>query len=113
MIGEENPGLIASGTREAVFHGGFIEADWTPRLNLTVVARWDFVRNVRQADPTVSADALDSDQATLAVRYSLALLPNTAVILHAEGSYRSVIAGGYLGTPFQGFLAFGGVHVAF
>ena len=113
MLGQENPGLILNGTREAIFHGGFVEANWTPRLNLTLAARWDFVRNLQQADPGMAADNLDSDQATIAVRYAIALLPNTAIILHLEGSYRTVVGGGYTGLPFDGYLVFGGVNVAF
>jgi hypothetical protein len=113
ILGQEDPAFIANATREAVYQGGWVEADWTPLLQLTLVARWDFIRNLRQADPTAPPDYLDSDQATAAVRYTFELLPKTAVTLHGELSYRHVAGGGFNGAVFDGFLAFGGIDLAF
>lgn len=111
--GQEDPAFIASATREALYHGGFVEADWTPRPNLTVGARWDFIRNLQQANPTNPQGYLDTDQGTAVVRYTLELLPRTAVTLHGEVSYRHMLGGGANGTNFDGYLAFGGIDVAF
>ncbi len=113
IVGQEDPAFITGATREAIYHGGFVEADWTPLLQLTTGARWDFVRNLQQGDPVAEPSYLDTDQATWFLRYTFEFLPRTAVTLHAELSYRRVLGGGYGGSEFDGYLAFGGVDLAF
>ncbi len=113
MAGEEAANLVTGGRREALYHGGFIEADWTPRLDLTFVGRWDAIRNLEQADPLKPANYLDSNFGTVAARYTLALLARTATTLHAEISYGRLRGAGYLGNDLDSWLAFGGVDLAF
>ncbi len=113
ILGQEDPAFVANATREALYEGGFVEADWTPLLQLTVGARWDFIRNAQQADPTAAANFLDSDQGTAFVRYAFQLPLRTALTLHLEASWRHVIGGGFDGSDFDGYLAFGGIDLAF
>ncbi len=113
VYGQEDPAFIANGEREALFQGGFVEADWTPRLDLTFVARWDAIRNLQQADPTQPQNLLDTDQLTGAVRYTLSFIPRAAVTLHGEVSYQHVVGAGFGGTDLDAYLCFGGVDFAF
>lgn len=113
ILGQESPAFITGGSREASYYGGFVEADWTPLLNLTVGARWDFIRNIQQADPTRPSGYLDTDQGTAVARYAIAAPLRTAVALHVELSYRHTVAGGAWNLPFDGFLGFGGLDLAF
>ncbi|MHB8417525.1 MAG: hypothetical protein ACYDCL_05590 [Myxococcales bacterium] len=113
ILGQEDPAFIANATREALYQGGFVEADWTPSLHVTFGGRWDFVRNLQQADPTAAGNFLDADQTTAFLRYAFELPLRTALTLHLELSWRRVIGGAFDGSNFDGYLAFGGIDFAF
>ena len=113
VAGQEDPAFISGATREALFHGGFVEADWTPLLNLSFAARWDTRRNLRQGDPSQPANFLAADGATAVVRYTFEFVPRTEVALHAEVSYQHIAGAGAGGADTESLLGFGGVDFAF
>ncbi len=97
----------------AMFHGGFLQATWTPRLDLAFVARLDAVRNLQQADPTQAPGFLDTTAGTLAARYTFEVFPRTEATCHAELSYSSTTGAGDQGLDLNGLLVFGGVDFVF
>ncbi len=113
IFGADDPSFVTGATREALYHGGFLEADWTPRINLTFVGRYDFIQNLQQGDPSQPSNLLDTQQQTVAIRYTLEYIPRTEVALHVELSHQRVLGGGAGGSDLQGYLAFGGVDFAF
>ena len=86
MYGQENGGLIAGGTRDARFHGGFVQLDYTPILPLTFGARYDGVYNLQQADPTQPDNANQQEAVTVFVRYAVLLATWGSVVVHTEAS---------------------------
>jgi len=111
--GQDSPAFINGATQEAMFLGGLVQATWTPRLDLALVARLDAIRNLQQADPTQAPGFLDSTQGTLAARYTLEVFPRTEVTCHAELSYSSIAGAGDQGLDLNGLLVFGGVDFVF
>lgn len=86
MYGQEEAGLIASGTQDARFHGGFVQLDYTPIVPLTFGARYDGVYNLQQADPTQPSNSNQQDGFTAFVRYQAWASTWGSVVAHTEVS---------------------------
>jgi hypothetical protein len=86
MYGQEDAGLIDSGTRTARFHGGFVQLDYTPILPLTVGVRYDGVYNLQQADPAQPSNSGQQDGFSVFGRYALWLSTWGSVVVHCEAS---------------------------
>jgi hypothetical protein len=86
LWGTEEGGLVAGGTRAATWHGGFVQADYTPWLPFTVAVRYDGVYPLVQADPGLSPDADQKEAFTLVLRYAIWLSAWGSVVAHAEVS---------------------------
>jgi hypothetical protein len=86
MFGSEDSALIPNATRDAHFHGGFVQVDYTPILPLTFGARYDGVYNTQQADPTQPADSNDQLGFTFFLRYALWISTWGSVVSHTEVS---------------------------
>jgi hypothetical protein len=86
MYGQEDAGLIANGTRDAQFHGGFVQLDYVPILPLIVGARYDGVYNLQQADPIQLDTSNQQDQFSFFARYAIWLSSWGSVAVHTEVS---------------------------
>jgi hypothetical protein len=86
MYGQENAALVQGGTRNAHFHGGFVQLDYIPIFPLVVGVRYDGVYNTQQADPTAPSDANQQVAFTLYFRYALWLSAWGSGAVHLEAS---------------------------
>lgn len=86
MYGQEEAALIANGTQDGRFHGGFVQLDYTPIIPLTFGARYDGVYNLQQADPTQPSNSNQQDGFTAFVRYQAWVSTWGSVVAHTEVS---------------------------
>ena len=86
MYGQEDAGLIPNGTRDARFHGGFVQLDYTPILSLTFGARYDGVYNGQQADPSQPGNSNQQDAFSFFARYAVWMSTWGSVVAHTEVS---------------------------
>jgi hypothetical protein len=86
MYGQEDADLVASGTRDARFTGGFVQLDYTPILPLTVGVRYDGIYNLQQADPTQPDDSGQQQGFSFFARYAIWLSTWGSVMVHTEVS---------------------------
>jgi hypothetical protein len=86
MYGQEEAGLIAAGTRDAQFHGGFAQLDYTPIIPLTFGARYDAVFNIQQADPTQPENSNNQTGFSVFGRYAVWLSAWGSVVADLEVS---------------------------
>ncbi len=86
MYGQEDGALVDKGTRDAQFHGGFVQLDYTPILPLTMGVRYDGVYNIQQADPAQPDNSNQQEGFTLFGRYALWLSAWGSLVAHLEAS---------------------------
>ena len=87
MYGREDKALIANGTRDGTFFGGYVEGDYTPLLNFTAFFRWDRVDTLDQAQPDPTpANSNNQEAFTLGARYAVWLSAWGSLIAHVEAS---------------------------
>jgi hypothetical protein len=84
LYGAEDAALVENGTQSARYHGGFVEADYSPSLAVTLFARGDAVWNAQQADPTQPSSSNDQTGLTAGMRYFLWLSPWGSIAGHFE-----------------------------
>lgn len=93
MYGQEDKGFIANATRNGTFHGGFVEADYTPVLAFTAFFRWDQVFTLNQGveDATmVPANSNNQNAFTIGARYAVWLSAWGSLAAHVEASTQNV-----------------------
>ena len=86
--GSEVSELFADGKHDATWHGGFLLAEATPRLDLALFSRYDWVRNTRQALDDVAKDLGDEDAVTGGLRYTVSYSDRAEVAWHVEFTAR-------------------------
>jgi len=86
MYGRDDRALIASGTSNAEFFGGWGEVSYTPTLNVVFIARYERIRNITQGVGTNAPDLGNLTVLTGGMRYTLELSNRTEVAAHAEVS---------------------------
>jgi hypothetical protein len=90
LHGTEDQALIPNATRDAQFHGGFFQLDYSPWLTMTFFVRYDWVKNLTQADPTVPSDANDQDAVSGGIRGAIWLSAWGSLVAHLEASTMNV-----------------------
>jgi hypothetical protein len=92
--GSDDQALIANGTSDASFVGGWAEITYTPTVYLVLQARYERVRNRIQGVGGNPADLGNLSVYTGTLRYTLELSNRTEVAAHAEvSSSRRVVDG--------------------
>jgi hypothetical protein len=84
MYGQEAAKLITNGTRDAQFHGGFVQLDYVPIIPLIIGLRYDGVYNIQQADPTQPANSNQKDAFTAFARYQAFSATWGSLVAHTE-----------------------------
>jgi hypothetical protein len=124
LYGREDKALFLNGDdahngrlQDAAFHGGFVEVDWTPLLALTLVARYDGIRNLQQSDPGTAAAATpvatgDQDGFTFGARYALWLSAYGSLAAHFEVSTVNTQNQSSLGNAVRATTVFAGADFA-
>jgi hypothetical protein len=84
MFGQEDGAIVANGTQNAQWHGGFVELAWVPILSLTPFVRYDGVYNLQQADATQPLNSNDQTAFTIGIRYLMWQSPWGSLAGHAE-----------------------------
>ena len=101
MYGHQDGALVANATRDVDYLGGYAEMAFVPILRLAVFGRYDFVRSLRNGDPTQPGNVGDIDGFVLGGRWTLIQSWNAAVMLHAEASWLLTQGAGANGTSTQ------------
>jgi hypothetical protein len=86
MYGQEDAALIPSATRAARFHGGLVQLDYTPLLELTLGVRYDGVFNIQQADPTMPDNSNEQNAISFFGRYAIWMAAWGSLMVHTEVS---------------------------
>jgi len=87
VFGTEDKQLIANGTRNATFVGGFVEVAYSPLLYTTIFSRYDRIQSLQGGDETQPDDLGNTHQVALGGRWALLQSRSAAMNLHLEGSW--------------------------
>ncbi len=112
LYGTEDKALVPGATRDAAWQGGFLQADFTPRITDTVYARVDFVQNVKQADPTLPKNANGVQGIVGGVRHAVWLSPWGSAAVHLEASHYKTENAGPAGEPVSATTVLAGLDFA-
>jgi hypothetical protein len=82
--GSESAELIAGGTQDARFLGGFVEGVWTINPRLSLIGRYEQIDNTQQGDPGAPQSAGNLKSWTAAIRHTFELTSRTEAALHLE-----------------------------
>jgi hypothetical protein len=72
------------GTADATWTGGFLQAEYTPRIDLTFFGRYDWIRNGQQPLEELSKNFDDRDAVTAGMRYTFSFSSRADVAWHVE-----------------------------
>lgn len=72
------------GTADAKWTGGFLQAEFTPRIDLTFFGRYDWIRHGQQPLEELEKSFGDRDAVTAGVRYTLSYSSRADVAWHGE-----------------------------
>ena len=111
--GSEERELFAQGQRNATWYGGFVQAEFTPRVSITVFSRYDWVRNRQQPLEDFARSYGDEDALTGGLRSSLVYSNRAAVAVHAEYTWRRTRGIGADRVDVGANKFFSGIDVAF
>jgi hypothetical protein len=72
------------GTHDATWTGGYLQAEFTPRIDLTFFGRYDWIRHSQQPFEDVAKNVGDRDAVTAGMRYTLSYSSRADVAWHVE-----------------------------
>jgi hypothetical protein len=75
---------LYGGTADAKWTGGYVQAEFTPRIDLTFFGRYDWIRNGRQPLEELPKDFDDRDAVTAGMRYTFSFSSRADVAWHVE-----------------------------
>ncbi len=111
--GSEARELFAESQRDAIWYGGFVQAEATPRLSMTVFSRYDWIRNHQQPLDGFASSYRDEDALTGGLRYALVYSNRAAAAWHAEYTWRRTRAIGAAGLDIATRQFFAAIDFAF
>jgi hypothetical protein len=90
-LGIPTTSSVPSGSKDAVWNGGFIEAHYVPNAQLMVIGRWETVRMSQQADPSFADNYGNMDAFVLGVRSYPIMFSRAGVAFHVEYSFTNSV----------------------
>lgn len=88
--GTEDKALFDGGEQSARFHGGFVEINYIPAVELALYGRIEGVFNSQQSDPMAPSDLGNQTALSVGARWALLLSAYGSVTTHVEiGSQRT------------------------
>lgn len=112
IYGTEDKALVTGGTRDAAWQGGFLQADYTPMIDVTCYGRVDLVQNTTQADPTAPKNANGVQGFIGGVRHALWISPWGSAAVHLEASHYKTESAGPAGEPVSATTVLAGLDFA-
>jgi hypothetical protein len=89
LYGTEDAALVPDAKQGGRFHGGFVQFEYTPRLELSVFGRAEAVWNSQQPDPEAPSDVGNLSAFTIGARWAFWLSAYGSVAGHVELSTQS------------------------
>jgi len=80
---------LYGGNADAKWTGGFVQAEFTPRIDLTFFGRYDWIRHGQQPFEDLAKNSGDRDAVTGGMRYTLSYSSRADVAWHLEFTHHS------------------------
>ena len=84
--GKDDQALIAGGTGDATFIGGFLEGVWTINPRLSLIGRYELIHPSQSVDPLAGPVIGDFNAWTATIRHTFELTSRTEAAVHLEFS---------------------------